>query len=126
IDGDIALLVRNFGDTPAVAGEIRALAGTWQTLCANAEQVIASEQAVVAFAGNAERFTQAVPQLQAQRDEVVRAMSASGSPSSQTYLALREVVLASTTARRVVEIGAGGPGASVAGDVLARDAGVFE
>jgi twitching motility protein PilJ len=126
IDGDISQLVRNFGDAPDVAGEIRAVAATWEPLAANADQVLASEAAVVAFAGNAGRFTQAVPQLQAQLDEVVRAMSASGSPSSQIYIALREVVLASTMARRVTEIQAGGPGASVAGDALARDAGVFE
>ncbi|MEN1957447.1 methyl-accepting chemotaxis protein [Luteimonas changyuni] len=126
IDGDIQQLIGNFGDTPDVAGEIRAVAATWEPLAANAEQVIASEAAVVAFAGNAQRFTQAVPQLQAQLDEVVRAMSASGSPSSQIYIALREVVLASTMARRVTEIQAGGPGASLAGDALARDAGVFE
>lgn len=126
IDGDIAQLVSNFGGTADVAGEIRTVAATWEPLAANAEQVIASEGAVVAFAGNAQRFTQAVPQLQAQLDEVVRAMSASGSPSSQIYIALREVVLASTMARRVTEIQAGGAGASVAGDALARDAGVFE
>ena len=126
IDGDIAQLVGNFGDAPDVAGEIRTVAETWGALATNADQVIASEEAVVAFAGNAERFTQAVPQLQAQLDEVVRAMSASGSPSSQIYIALREVVLASTMARRVAEIRAGGPGASLAGDALARDAGVFE
>ena len=126
IDSDIAQLVSNFGGTADVASEIRAVSATWEPLSANAEQVVASEAAVVAFAGNAERFSQAVPQLQAQLDEVVRAMSASGSPSSQIYIALREVVLASTMARRVTEIQAGGPGASVAGDALARVAGVFE
>src|SRR5690554_713556 len=126
IDGDIEQLTRNFGGTPDVAGEIRAVAATWEPLDASAGQVISSEAAVVAFAGNAGRFSQAVPQLQAQLDEVVRAMSASGSPSSQIYIALREVVLASTMARRVTEIQAGGAGASVAGDALARDAGVFE
>lgn len=126
IDADIDLLIRNFGGTPDVAGEIRAVAATWEPLSASAGQVLASEAAVVAFTGNAGRFTEAVPQLQAQLDEVVRAMSASGSPSSQIYIALREVVLASTMARRVTEIQAGGPGAAVAGDALARDAGVFE
>ena len=126
IDGDIAQLDSNFGGTADVSGPIRTVAATWAPLARNAEQVIASEGAVVAFAGNADRFTQAVPQLQAQLDEVVRAMSASGSPSSQIYIALRQVVLASTMARRVTEIRAGGSAASVAGDALARDVGVFE
>jgi twitching motility protein PilJ len=52
-------------------------------------------------------------------------MSASGSQSSQIYIALREVVLAATMARRVAEIQAGGATASLSGDALARDAGVF-
>ena len=53
---------------------------------------------MLGLAGNADRFTAQVPQLQAQTDEVVRAMSASGSPSSQIYIALREVLLAATMA----------------------------
>lgn len=126
VDSDIAQLNANYGDTTGVAGPIGTVSETWTPLAANAEQLIASEAAVLAFAGNADRFTQRVPQLQAQLDEVVRAMSASGSPSSQIYIALREVVLASTMARRVTEIRAGGEAASVAGDALARDAGVFE
>jgi twitching motility protein PilJ len=126
IDGDIAQLNSNFGDAAGVAGPIEEVTQTWAPMAKNAEQLIASEPAVLALAGNANRFTQRVPQLQAQLDEVVRAMSASGSPSSQIYIALREVVLASTMARRVTEIRAGGEGAAMAGEALARDAGVFE
>ncbi|GAA4870274.1 methyl-accepting chemotaxis protein [Luteimonas vadosa] len=126
IDADIIKLNNNFGDTAGVAGPIDTVTETWVPLSASAEQVIASEAAVRAFAGNANSFTGRVPQLQAQLDEVVRAMSASGSPSSQIYIALREVVLASTMARRVTEIQAGGEGAQLAGDALARDARVFE
>ncbi|WP_407354192.1 methyl-accepting chemotaxis protein [Luteimonas sp. R10] len=126
IDGDVAGLNANFGTTAGVAGPIRSVSETWAPLEQHAQQVIASEQAVLALAGNAERFTQRVPQLQAQLDELVRAMSNSGSPASQVYIALREVVLASTMARRVTEIQAGGAGAAIAGEALARDVGVFE
>jgi twitching motility protein PilJ len=125
IDGDIKLLNDRFGQTAGVAGPIKTVTATWAPLAKSAEQVTASREAVLGLAGNADRFTQKVPQLQAQMDEVVRAMSASGSPSSQIYIALREVVLAATMARRVAEIRAGGPGASLAGDALGRDAGVF-
>ena len=109
-----------------VAGPIRTVTATWAPLDKSAQQVIASESAVLALAGNANRFTQAIPQLQAQLDEVVRAMSSSGSPSSQIYIALRQNVLAGNLARRVTEVQAGGPGAAVAGQALARDANVFE
>src|SRR5690606_23939455 len=55
IDTDVQQLVRDFGNTPDVAGEIRAVAATWEPLAASADQVVASEAAVVAFAGNAGR-----------------------------------------------------------------------
>jgi twitching motility protein PilJ len=125
IDSDIKLLNDRFGGTTGVSGPISTVAETWAPLGKSADQVLASERAVLGLAGNADRFSQRVPQLQAQLDEVVRAMSSSGSPASQIYIALREVVLASTMARRVTEIRAGGPTASLAGDALARDAGVF-
>ncbi|MHC9086809.1 methyl-accepting chemotaxis protein [Luteimonas sp. RIT-PG2_3] len=126
IDGDVKDLNANFGTTPDVAGPIRTVSETWATLGKQAEQVVASESSVLSLSDHATRFSQQVPQLQAQLDEVVRAMSASGSPSSQVYIALRQVVLAGNMARRVTEIQAGGDGASMAGDALARDAGVFE
>ena len=126
VDSDIAELNGNFGDTAGVAGPISTVSQTWAPLAKNAEDVIASEAAVLALAGNADRFTQAIPQLQAQLDEVVRAMSSSGSASSQIYIALRQNVLAGNLARRVTEVRAGGAGAAVAGQALARDANVFE
>jgi len=79
IDGAIQQLNANFGDTAGVAGPIRTVTETWTPLAASAEQIAASEQAVSGFAANAGSFTQAVPQLQAQLHELVRAMSSSGS-----------------------------------------------
>lgn len=126
IDGDVAALTDDFGQEPGVSGPIRTVAATWVPLGQSAEQVAASEPAVLALASNAQSFATQVPQLQANLDELVRAMSASGSPSSQVYLALRQVVLSGTMARRITEIQAGGPAASAAGDALRRDATVFE
>lgn len=126
IESDLNSLNSGFGDATGVAGPIRTVAETWAPLAKSADQIIASESVALGLAGNADRFTQRVPQLQAQLDEVVRAMSAGGAPSSQVYLANRQVVLAGNFARRVAEIRAGGPAASLAGDALARDAGVFQ
>src|SRR3546814_20137704 len=70
------------------------------------------QKAVLGLADSANNFTGQVPQLQARLDELVRAMSGSGSPSSQVYYALRQVVLSGTMARRVTEIRAGGAGRS--------------
>ena len=126
IEDDVASLRNRYGNERTVSGSINDVAARWQTLGGSANQVISSEKAVLDLAGSAERFTSRVPQLQAQLDEVVRAMSASGSPSSQVYIALREVVLASTMARRIAEIRGGGAAASLAGQALTRDAAVFD
>lgn len=125
IESDVKLLNDRFGTAPDVSGPIETVTATWVPLGKNADQIIASERTVLAFADNAKRFTDRVPQLQAQLDEVVRAMSTSGAPSSQIYIALRQVVLAGNFARRVAEIRAGGQGATMAGDTLKVEAGVF-
>ncbi|MGY0558098.1 methyl-accepting chemotaxis protein [Lysobacter sp. A421] len=125
VDANIGDLTTNFGDTPGVSGAIGDVSQTWAPLDKSAQQVIASEKAVLGLAGSANSFTKQVPDLQARLDELVRAMSASGSPSSQVYYALRQVVLSGTMARRVTEIRAGGNTAEAAGEGLARDAAVF-
>lgn len=122
---DINELNATFGDTPGVSSPIATVTNTWAPLDKSAEQLIASEKAVLGLATNANSFEQQVPDLQARLDELVRAMSASGSPSSQVYYALRQVVLSGTMARRVTEIRAGGRNAEAAGEGLARDAAVF-
>src|SRR5690606_5329162 len=56
IDGDIRQLNANFGNVGDVSGAIGTVTRTWEPLAQGAEQVIASEQAVMALAGNAARF----------------------------------------------------------------------
>src|SRR6478672_9916460 len=126
IEGNVVKLRANYGDKAGVSTPIEKVVTTWAPLGKNADQVIGAEKTVVEFADHADKFTARVPQLQAQLDEVVRAMSAGGAPSSQVYIALRQVVLASTMAQRVTQIRAGGATASLAGDALKRDTDVFE
>ncbi|MGE8218895.1 MAG: methyl-accepting chemotaxis protein [Stenotrophomonas acidaminiphila] len=125
VDRTVGELQGRFGQEAGVATPLRQLVETWQPLSKNAEQIVASEPAVLALAGNADSFVGAVPQLQAQLNEVVRAMTAGGAQSSQIYNGLQQVVVVGSMARRVTEIRAGGPGASGAGDALARDMTVF-
>ncbi len=125
IETTVADLQARFASEPGVAGPLGDLAATWTPLGQSAEQIVASEPAVLGLAGNADRFVGRVPQLQAQLNEVVRAMTAAGVPASQVFNALQQVVVAGTMSRRVTEIRAGGPGAAGAGDALARDALVF-
>ncbi|MNM62063.1 Methyl-accepting chemotaxis protein PctA [compost metagenome] len=125
IESTVSELQGRFGNENGVSGPLRDLVDTWKPLSKNAEQIVASEPAVLALAGNADNFVGAVPQLQAQLNEVVRAMTAGGAQASQVYNGLQQVVVVGTMARRVTEIRAGGQGASGAGDALARDMVVF-
>ncbi|GAB3508433.1 methyl-accepting chemotaxis protein [Pseudoxanthomonas daejeonensis] len=125
VDTTVSDLQGRFGQEPGVSGALDQMVAVWTPLGTSAEQIVASEPAVLALAGNAERFAGRVPQLQAQLNEAVRAMTAGGAPASQVFSALQQVVVAGTMARRVTEIRAGGPGAAAAGDALARDAVVF-
>ncbi|AOD14066.1 methyl-accepting chemotaxis protein [Xanthomonas fragariae] len=125
IDSTVGELDGRYGQEGSVASAIAQLKATWVPLSKNADQVIASEPAVLGLAGNAERFSASVPQLQAQLNEVVRAMTVSGAPSSQIYNTLQQVVVASTMALRVTEMRAGGADAVASGDALARDSVVF-
>ncbi|UHQ24236.1 methyl-accepting chemotaxis protein [Lysobacter sp. 5GHs7-4] len=125
IDKDIQDLNSIYGGTFEVSAPIETVTNTWGLLGKNADQVLNSEKQVLDLAKNFDSFSGRVPQLQARLDELVRAMSASGSPSSQVYIALRQVLLAGNMARRITEMRAGGSGASLAGDALGRDAAVF-
>ncbi|MCC8537545.1 methyl-accepting chemotaxis protein [Xanthomonas axonopodis pv. poinsettiicola] len=125
IDSTVSELDGRYGQEGSVASAMAQLKATWVPLSKNADQVIASEPAVLGLAGNAERFSGSVPQLQAQLNEVVRAMTVSGAPASQIYNTLQQVVVAGTMARRVTEMRAGGANAAASGDALARDSVVF-
>lgn len=125
IDSTVSELYGRYGHESSIASSMAQLKATWVPLSKNADQVIASEPAVLGLAGNAERFSGSVPQLQAQLNEAVRAMTVSGAPASQIYNTLQQVVVAGTMARRVTEMRAGGANADASGDALARDSVVF-
>ncbi|WP_295951208.1 methyl-accepting chemotaxis protein, partial [uncultured Xanthomonas sp.] len=125
VESTVAELNARYANEAGVSGPLQTLNGTWAPLAKNAQQVVDSEPAVLALAGNADRFVGGVPQLQAQLNEVVRAMTVGGAPAAQIYNTLQQVVVAGTMARRVTEMRAGGRGAASAGDALARDAVVF-
>jgi twitching motility protein PilJ len=126
VDADIKTLNDRFGDNAGVAGPIRTVTATWDPLSKRAEEVSASEQAVLGLAGKADSFTAKVPQLQAQMNEVVRGLASGGASSAQVFTALQQVTTISRMAQRIAELRAGGSGARVAADALGRDAAVFD
>ena len=126
VDEDIKTLNDRFGETADVAGPIRTVSNTWDPLAKRADEVMASQQAVLALAGRADSFSDKVPQLQAQLNEVVRGLASGGAGSGQVFTALQQVVTSAAMARRIAELRAGGSGAQVAADALGRDSAVFD
>ncbi|RZA20784.1 MAG: methyl-accepting chemotaxis protein [Lysobacteraceae bacterium] len=126
VDEDIKTLNDRFGDAADVAGPIRAATNTWTPLAKRADEVMASQAAVLGLAGHADSFTGKVPQLQAQLNEVVRGLASGGAGSGQVFTALQQVVTSAAMARRIAELRAGGAGAQVAADALGRDSAVFD
>ncbi|WP_330947386.1 methyl-accepting chemotaxis protein [Thermomonas sp. LB-4] len=126
IDGDIKWLNDRFGDAADVAAPIRTVTETWTPLTKRAEEVLGSQQAVLALAGRADSFTGKVPQLQAQLYEVLRGLVSGGANSAQVSAALQQANISSRMAQRIAELRAGGDGAQVAANALGRDAAVFD
>ena len=126
IDGDIKWLNDRFGDAADVAAPIRNVTETWNPLTKRAEEVLGSQQAVLALAGRADSFTNKVPQLQAQLYEVLRGLVSGGANSAQVSAALQQANISSRMAQRIAELRAGGDGAQVAANALGRDAAVFD
>lgn len=125
IDNIVGKFQERFKAEASVAPALARLQTTWAPLSTDASKVISSKSSVLALAGNADSFTGNVPKLQAQLNEVVRALTSSGASSSQIYNTLQQVVVVGTMARRVTEMRAGGSGAPAAAEALARDAVVF-
>lgn len=126
VDEDIKTLNDRFGDAAGVSGPIRTVTNTWTPLAKRADEVMASQAAVLGLAGHADSFTGKVPQLQAQLNEVVRGLASGGAGSGQVFTALQQVVTSAAMARRIAELRAGGSGAQVAADALGRDSAVFD
>ncbi len=126
VDQDIKLLNDRFGDAAGVSGPITTVTNTWTPLAKRADEVLGSQTAVLALSGRADSFTNKVPQLQAQLNEVVRGLASGGASSGQVFTALQQVVTSAAMARRIAELQGGGSGAQVAADALGRDSAVFD
>ena len=125
IQDAIDLVDGRYGGDPTVASDIGKVKTTWAPLAKAGDVVLGSQAALTGLSGNADHFNAAVPELQAQLNEVVNGLSNAGAPATQQQIAMREIVLASSMARRIAEIRAGGAGAPVAGNGLRQDAGLF-
>ncbi|MFO7763941.1 MAG: methyl-accepting chemotaxis protein [Wenzhouxiangellaceae bacterium] len=110
----------------AVNDSLSTLQEIWQGIDAEAERILSRSQLVLDLADAAAEFSTNIPQLQSLSDEAVRLMIQTGTPTSQIYLASRQLVLADRMLRRVGEILGGGGGAISAADAFSREAELFD
>ncbi|MDT8438340.1 MAG: methyl-accepting chemotaxis protein [Wenzhouxiangellaceae bacterium] len=110
----------------AVNDSLTTLEQLWQGLDAEAARILERSDLVLDLADAAATFGEAVPQLQAALDGVVRGMVDSGAAPSQVYLASRQLVLADRMLRRVERILSGGDAAITAADAFSREAELFD
>jgi twitching motility protein PilJ len=108
-----------------VADELIKLSQVWSPIDDNARRILGSKDVILDLGDTASAFAAQVPLLQTKMDEVVRAMSEAGAPSSQIYIAVRQIMLADRMLRRVNNILLGGAGAISAADAFSRDASMF-
>ncbi|MFN3842080.1 MAG: methyl-accepting chemotaxis protein [Rehaibacterium terrae] len=124
-EGNAAEGVPGYQNDAVVGEPLARLTQTWTPINENAQRILEREELVLDLAETASEFSTRVPQLQARMDEVVRFMSEAGAPSSQIYIAVRQIVLADRMVRYVTQILQGGAGAVSAADRFSRDAAVF-
>ena len=99
---------------------------TWAPMNEASRRILESRELVLGLTDTAEQFAGAVPLIQAEMDEVVRAMGESGNASfAQLSTAIRQIVLADRMLRHVTQIRQGGDVARSAADRFSRDATLF-
>ena len=132
IQNNLDALNRGGEDNPAYAGDsvvgvpLQRLTDTWSPMNAAALRILESKELVLGLTDTAQQFAGNVPLIQAEMDEVVRAMGESGNVTfSQMSTAYRQIVLADRMLRHVTQILQGGTAATSAADRFSRDATLF-
>lgn len=107
-----------------VARPVAALGQAWTRLDRDIGRILSNQRLVVESTHQADTFSQRMPTLNSQMDQVTSILQQHGT-RQQTYTASRQMVLADRMIRRVQEILQGGDDAQAAADGLARDAQLY-
>ncbi|MCG6118339.1 MAG: methyl-accepting chemotaxis protein [Aquimonas sp.] len=109
----------------SVGPQLADLQAKWTPVSANTARIIERQELVLNLGDSASAFSASVPRLQAQMDEVVRAMQETNVTSQQVTIANRQIVLADRMLRYVTQILQGGVAAASAADRFSRDYALF-
>ncbi len=115
-----------YAGRPVVGVPLARLTETWTPMNAASQRILQNRELVLGLTDTAEQFASAVPLIQAEMDEVVRAMGEAGNATfAQLSTANRQIVLADRMLRHVTQIRQGGTAAVSAADRFSRDATLF-
>ena len=97
----------------------------WDRVKLNADQIIESQETILALHDVAETMSEKIPELQVEYDEVVEIMLETDADPGQVAVAQRQSWLAERIIRSVNKVLVGGEGAVMAADSFGRDATLF-
>jgi len=97
----------------------------WDSVQANANLIVAQEEAVLGLHQVARTLNETIPQLQVEYDDIVQILLDNNAPSEQVAKATRQSLLAERIARSVNDVLSGDEGAVLAADRFSRDANLF-
>ncbi|HET7844252.1 MAG TPA: type IV pili methyl-accepting chemotaxis transducer N-terminal domain-containing protein, partial [Xanthomonadales bacterium] len=132
IDRNVTQLLKGAGSEmpgyeteSAVAVPLKKLSSTWEPIKRNADTILGRQQLVLDMTDTAADFNSKIPLLTARMEEIVRVLTERDAPSTQIYMATRQMLLADRMLRRVSEILKGGDLAVTAADSFGRDAQIY-
>ncbi|MCB1857748.1 MAG: type IV pili methyl-accepting chemotaxis transducer N-terminal domain-containing protein [Gammaproteobacteria bacterium] len=108
-----------------VGVELTAMEAAWQELRQNADDILSSQQPVVAIRGYVEKITNLIPQLEDLSRELVNLLIASGTSPNQVAVASEQLMLAERIDKNVARVLEGGQVTVGAIDRFSRDADRF-
>lgn len=111
----------------AVVGEpLQRVTEVWSRMNTAAKRILGGKELVLSLTEITRQFSANVPLIQAEMEEVVRAMGeTSGTSYSQMSTAYRQILLADRMLRHMTQILQGGAAATSASDRFSRDAALF-
>ena len=108
-----------------VGVELTAMEAAWQELRQNADDILSSQQPVVAIRGYVEKITNLIPQLEDLSRELVNLLIASGTSPNQVAVASEQLMLAERIDKNVARVLEGGQVTVGEIDRFSRDADRF-
>ena len=109
----------------ALSAEMTSYEGVWSRIRQNSQVITENEAAIILMHDVATTLNEALPQLQAEHDNIVEILLETGAPAEQVSMAQRQSWFAERIGRNVDKMLRGGLGTDIAADEFNSDANRF-